>query len=511
MSDHQNLPQPTADAAGDARVWRDELSGTVKLAVPIALTQLGQVAMMTTDLMLLGRLGDHVVAATALAHAVLFAAFTLGMGLVAAVAPLAAQAYGARKPRGVRRALRVGLWAAVLAGIPMTALQLWGREILVALGQTPDQATLAGRYLLGLGWSLVPAWAFMALRSFMGAVDRPEPALWITIVAVPANALLAYALIYGHFGLPALDLLGAGLATTLVNFGMCAAAIYICYAQRPFKKYRILGRFWRTDWTLLAKLCVIGLPISASYLLEFGVFGAAALLMGTIGTTALAAHQIALQIASILFMIPFGIAMAATVRVGHAVGRGDVAGTRRAGFVAIGLGVVFMAAMTSIVALTRDLIPLLFLGTSANDAGATVALASTLLLLGMSFFIADGIQTVAAGALRGLNDTKVPLLFAAISFWGIGFGSCWWLAFKAGYGATGIWTGLSLGLIIYAGLLVWRFHALSKTGFMPDGYVQASTRTVRTGKASMAIVANPGADQSDDVAARQATLKLGAR
>ena len=181
-----------------------------------------------------------------------------------------------------------------------------------------------------MAWAIIPAWTFIALRNFMGAVNRPEPALWITLAAIPVNAVLAYALIYGAFGLPALDLLGAGLATALVNVGMCAAAIWIAYTRRPFKKYRVLGRFWRPDWPLFAKLVVVGLPISGALLLEYGLFAAAALLMGRISTSAVAAHQIALQTAAMLYMVPFGIALAATVRVGHAVGRRDAVGARAA-------------------------------------------------------------------------------------------------------------------------------------------------------------------------------------
>jgi MATE family multidrug resistance protein len=231
-------------------IWREELIDTIKLALPIALTQLGQVAMMTSDLALLGRLGDHVVAASALAHTVLFAAFVAGMGIVSAVSPLASQAFGARQPRMVRRALRVGLWAATLLGIPLSVSQLYGEQILLGLGQTPDAAALAATYLIGLAWCLVPAWWFIALRGFMQSVNRPEPGLWITLAAIPINGLLAYALIYGEFGLPRLEMLGAGLATTIVNIGMCVAAVWVCYASRPFKKYRILGRFWNPEWTL---------------------------------------------------------------------------------------------------------------------------------------------------------------------------------------------------------------------------------------------------------------------
>ncbi len=255
---------------GERFVWRTEIAETVKLAWPMALTQLGQIAMMTTDLALIGRLGDAAVAAVGLAHLILFLGFVFGMGLVSAVATLAAQAYGAREPRMVRRSLRMGLWAAVILGVPINVIQLWGEDILIAAGQTHEAAALAARYLLGLAWSMIPAWCFIALRNFMGAVNRPEPALWITLVAIPVNALLAYALIHGHYGLPRLDLLGAGLATTFVNVAMCVAAVWICYACRPFKKYRVLGRFWRMDWELMRQLIVIGVPISGDDVARMG-------------------------------------------------------------------------------------------------------------------------------------------------------------------------------------------------------------------------------------------------
>jgi MATE family multidrug resistance protein len=454
--------------ADTASRWRTELIETIRLAWPIALTQLGQIAMMTTDLALLGRLGDRVVAAAALGHTVLFAVFVLGMGLVSAVAPLAAQAFGARDPRMVRRALRVGLWAATLLGLPLSIVQLFGKDILLALGQTEESATLAARYLYGLAWCLIPAWWFIALRGFMSAVSRPEPGLWVTLAAIPANAFLAYALIYGEFGLPRLDLLGAGMATTIVNIGMCVASVWVCYALRPFRKYRVLGRFWRPDGPLFRQLIVIGAPISGTFLLEYGVFAAAGLMMGWISTTALAAHQIALQIASIMFMVPFGISMAATVRVGHAVGRRDSAGTRSAGFIAIWLGIAFMSAMTLIVIATREFLPSLFLGSLTHENGQTAALAAMLMIVGASFFICDGAQSIAAGALRGLNDTRVPLVISFVCFWVIGFTACYGLGFTLGYGALGVWIGLSLWVIVYAFLLVVRFHLLTRRGYMPE-------------------------------------------
>ena len=456
-----------APAPRTTGLWRAEFIGTIKLALPIALTQLGQVAMMTTDLVLIGHLGDKAIAAAALGQTILFAGFMLGMGLVSAVAPLAAQAYGAREPRMVRRALRVGLWVSVMIGVPVIAIQHNGEGLLLALGQDAESARLAGQYLMPLSWSLLPGWGFIALRGFMSAVNRPEPALWITIVAIPLNGLLAYAFIYGEFGLPRLELYGAGVATTLINNAMCVAGFWIAYTQRPFKKFRVLNRFWRADWRLLWRLVTIGAPISATFLLEYGLFGSAAILMGWIGTSALAAHQIALQTASVLFMVPFGIAMAATVRVGHAVGRADSADTRRAGFAAIALGAIFMAAMVLVIIAFRHVIPLLFLGPQTADASATVALAATLLAFGATFFVVDGIQTIAAGSLRGLNDTRIPMIFSAISFWPVGFTASYTLAFPAGLGAVGVWMGFTLGLTVYALLLVWRFNVLTRRGYMP--------------------------------------------
>jgi multidrug resistance protein, MATE family len=438
-----------------------ELTETLRLAVPIALTQLGQIAMMTTDLVLIGRLGDEAVAAAALAHTVFFISFTFGMGLVSAVAPLAAQAFGARNPRSVRRALRVGLWAALAISLPMMVVPLFGERILLALGQAPVIADLAQRYLFGLAWGITPALWFLAIRGFMSAVNRPEPGLWITLAAIPANAVLGYLLIYGELGLPRLGLLGAGLATTIINSAMFLAGLWFVTERRPFRKYHVLGRIWRIDSTLMRQLIVIGAPISISFLLEYGLFASAALLMGLISTTALAAHQIALQIAAILFMVPFGIGMAATVRVGHAIGRGDGPAVKRAGLVATSLGIVFMSAMTLVVILGRFAIARFFFGEATASVGGVIDLTATLLTVGATFFVADGIQTVAAGALRGMNDTRIPLLFAVISYWLIGFPAAYGLAFRMDLGAVGVWIGLSCGTAVYAVLLVLRFRRLA--------------------------------------------------
>src|SRR5215468_10690714 len=401
-----------------------ELMETIRLSAPMALTQLGQIAMMTTDLAFIGRLGDEAVAAAALGHTVFFVCFTFGLGLAAAVAPLAAQAFGARDPR-----------------------------------QVPDAARLGQQYLFGLVWGIAPALWFIAIRGFMGALNRPEPVLWITLAAIPANALLVYLLLYGNWGLPRLGLFGAGLATTIVNIGTFLAGLWFVMWRRPFRKYHILARLWRIDWPLMRELVVIGAPISLSMLLEYGLFGSAAILMGLIGTAALAAHQVALQVTAILFMVPLGIGMAATVRVGHAVGRDDADAVRCAGWVALWLGVALVAALTVAVVFCRFAIARLFFG-DATTHGA-IELTAALLLVGATYFVTDAIQTIVAGALRGLNDTRVPLLLAAVSYWLIGFTLACVFGFKTSLGAIGVWVGLSCGTAVYAAALILRFRRLA--------------------------------------------------
>src|ERR1700754_3436043 len=462
MTSLDKIEQAPLAAVRPPRHLAAELGETLKLAVPIALTQLGQIAMMTTDIALIGRLGSEAMAAAALAHTVFFVSFTFGMGLVSAVAPLAAQAFGARDPHAVRRSLRTGLWAALFISVPIMMFPLSGRHILLALGQEPSAAALAQDYLSGLVWGVAPALWFLAIRGFLGALNRPEPALWIMLAAIPANALLAYLLIYGEWGLPRLELLGAGLATTMVNFGTFLAGLWFAASRPPFRKYRVLGHIWRIDWELMRRLLVIGAPISMAFLLEYGLFSAAALLMGLISTTALAAHQIALQVTAILFMVPFGISMAATVRVGHAVGRNDPAAVKRAGFVATLLGIDLVSALTLTVILGRFAIARFFFGEAVESGGAVIDLTAVLLMVGATFFVADGIQTVAAGALRGLSDTRIPLLFAAISYWLIGFPAAWGLAFRTDLGAIGVWIGLSCGTAVYAVLLLSRFRWLAE-------------------------------------------------
>lgn len=451
-----------------SREFAVELIETAKLALPMVLTQLGQVAMMTTDLAFIGRIGAEAVAGAALAGKVYVVSITFGMGPLAASATFAAQAFGANNLAVVRRSLRMGLWIALLLSLPVMASLLCSEQVLLALGQAPDAARLAQEYLSGVAWGVAPVLCFLAIRNFMAAVDRPQPVLWITLGAIPVNALLVYLLIYGEFGLPRLELFGAGLATTLVNSAAFLASLWFATMRYPFREYRVLEYFWRFDWPLMRQVITIGTPISIFFLVECGISFASALLIGVISTKALAAHQVASQVAGILFMIPFGISMAATVRVAHAVGRDDRAGIKRAGLAAMLFGIVIVTIFTLVVIGGRFEIAKFFLGVSVNDADATIELVAHLLLVGASLFITEAIYTIAWGSLRGLKDTRVPLLFAGIAFWLIGFSLSYVLGLKMGLGAIGVWVGLSIGAAVHAALLMMRFQLLASRIALPS-------------------------------------------
>ncbi|MDA9481409.1 multidrug transporter MatE [Bradyrhizobium sp. CCBAU 11445] len=438
-----------------------EFKETAKIAFPSALTELGQVMMVTTDLVFIAHISVEAVAAAALAGRVYFIGFSFGMGLTSAVAPLVAQAFGADNRAMVQRSLRVGLWAALLLSLPIVSFLLCCEQILLALGQPPEPVRLAQQCLFGLAWGVLPALWFRALRGFMAALNRTAPVLWITLVAVPVNALLVYIFGTGKFGLPRLELVGAGLATSAVNCAMFLAALWFTTSRLPFREYHVLANLWRFDLPSMQQLIVIGLPHSMALLMEYGVSSAGTLLMGLIGTTALAANQVASQVATILFKIPIGIGIAATVRVGHAVGRNDGPGIRRAGHVAILFGIVIVAILTIALLAARLPVTEFVFGATVEETDGTVELAAKLLVVGASCFITEAIQTIALASLRGLSDTRVPLLFASLSYWPIGFSISYVLGMKIGFGAIGVWIGWSIGSAVYAMLLVLRFQVLA--------------------------------------------------
>ena len=343
----------------------------------------------------------------------------------------------------------------------------------IGLGQDPGLAEGAAIFLRGYMWSMLPFLAFQAMRNFVAALERPGWVLVISLAGIVLNAGLGWAMIFGRLGFPAMGLFGGGLASSIVWTLLMVALAVVIMTDRQFRRFHIFGRWWRPDWPRYRRLWLLGLPIGLAMGFEGGVFSAAAYLMGLISADAVAAHAVALQIAALSFMVPWGMAQAATVRVGLALGRGDSAGIARAGWSAWGMGTAFMALMALFIwAIPRPLMTL-FLEDDAANANV-IALGVSFLGVAAIFQIVDGAQVVGAGILRGLHDTRVPMIFTFIGYWLIGIGVGVWLAFSAGWGGVGIWAGLALGLAIVAVLMLARWvrrDALGLVGNPSNGAV----------------------------------------
>ncbi|MDA0652670.1 MAG: MATE family efflux transporter [Proteobacteria bacterium] len=447
--------------------WRHEFGAMARLASPMVLTQLAWVAMLATDTAMIGRLGPDALAGATLSLMLFFMAYIFCFGVVMATASLASQAYGARNPRRVRRIIRQGWWITLAITGPALVAFTFTADILSLLGQPVETLPHANAYMSTLMWSLPPAIAFAVLRNFVSALGRPSPALWVMLMGAPLNALLDYGLIFGNFGFPRLELVGAGLATAIINFVLFFALLAIAILQQPFSRYAILGRFWRSDWAQFREIFRIGIPIAGIGLMESGFFIGAVFLVGHFGADIIAAHMIAMQMPHITFMVPMGLAQAATVRVGHAVGRGNSAAAYRAGWTALAMTLGFMAIMTIVVLSIPEQFASIFLDHSNPDSASVLALAVSFLFFAAFFQAADGVQVVAAGALRGLNDTLAPMIIAAISYWGVGFAVGIGLAFGAGMKAAGLWLGFIFSLSCAAILLTWRFRNFARAAYLP--------------------------------------------
>jgi len=449
-----------------ASTWAAELRATFTLAWPLVIAQLAQNALTTTDVIMTGWLGPEFLAAGTLASTFLMPFLVGGMGIVGAVAPLVAQSRGARDIKAVRRVVRQGMWASIVIAALLVPILWQIKPIFAALGQNPDTTLMAEQYIQIGVWMLFPALAIIALRSLLSAFDSTRIILLITIGGVLFNALVNYALIFGNFGLPRLELRGSAVATVLTNLLMFGLMLTYVLRHRRFKRFNIMIRFWKPDWPRFREIFRIGTPIGLTVLSEVGLFTAAALLMGLLGTDEIAAHAVALQCASMAFMVPLGLGTAATVRVGVAYGRKDAEGVRKAGWTAFALGTGVMT-LTCILCLTAGpLIVSWFLDPRSPANANALGLAATFLVVAGFFQIVDGAQVVAAHALRGLSDTKVPMIMAIIGYWFIGLPIAYVLGLVLDWRGVGIWLGLAAGLGIVAVVLVARFAMRKRLGLM---------------------------------------------
>ncbi|MET0587233.1 MAG: MATE family efflux transporter [Novosphingobium sp.] len=462
---------------GNASPFRAELGATLRLAAPLALANVLQMAVYAVDVIFVARLGQEALAASSLSVALFGLMNWSFAGLTGAVAPLVAAEMGRRKHavREVRRSVRMALWLAILCGLAGMVVCSFGEEIMLATGQEPRIAERAGSFLHILQFAMIPMIASNVLRIFVSALGRPVFATAITGLAIIVNAVGNYALVFGNLGAPELGLEGSALASSIT-----AVATFLTYCiairtNRRLHRYRVFGRFWRTEWTRFRELVKIGTPIALTVAAEGGLFGGAAFLMGLIGESELAGHTVALQICAFAFQVPFGIAQAATIRVGFHYGAADAAGIARAGKAALIAGIGFMAFPAALMLLAPKFILGAYVDVADPANAAMIGFAVHFLAIGAAFQLFDGTQTVAAGVLRGLQDTRVPMIMALSGYWLGGFATAVILGFLTPLQGIGVWIGLAVGLVIVSALLLRRWQLRDRLGLVPTASARART------------------------------------
>jgi MATE family multidrug resistance protein len=425
------------------------------LGLPLIGGHLGQIAIGVTDTVMVGWYSIEALAAVTLGSTYFFVLLIFGSGFAWAVMPMVASYAAEGDEVRLRRATRMGLWLSLGFALLALPLMIWSAPVLGLLGQGDALAGLAGQYLSIAGWGIVPGLLVMVLKSYLAALERTQVVLWITVLAALTNALANYALIFGNWGAPELGIRGAALASLVTQ--LVSLAGVVLYALLALPKHQIFVRLWRPDWEMLARVFALGLPIGLTALSEVGLFAASALMMGWLGTVALAAHGIAVQLASITFMVHLGISNVATIRAGNAYGRRDLDHMARGAITATALSVgTALLTIVIFVAWPEPLISL-FMQRSEPARAEILSVGVGLLAMAALFQLVDGAQAVALGLLRGVQDTRVPMVLAAISYWVVGIPVSYLLGFTFGWGGIGIWSGLVVGLGTAAVLLNTRF------------------------------------------------------
>ena len=431
---------------------RREIRSIISLALPVVIAEVGWLAMQIVDIGMVGRLGPEAIGAVGVGSALFMVLGVLGMGLLLGLDPLVAQAFGARRTAECERWLKHGLLLAVVVTVPLTVASLAGLRFLDVWGFDPRVLGQASAYLQIITWSMLPLLVYAALRRYLQAINIVRPIMVVLITANVINAIANWMLVFGNWGAPALGVEGAGWATCISRTYMVAALGVVVFT-RATRLQRLWADDTRFEWDRMRRLLVLGWPAAVQTTLEFGVFAAVTVLAGRLEPQTLAAHQIVANLAGLTFMVPLGISAAGGVRVGQAVGRRDAVGARRAGWLALGLGVTFMSvAAATFVTMPGPILRLFTADTSVLETGVV------LLQLAALFQLFDGVQVVATGVLRGLGDTRTAMLSNLAGHWVVGLPVGYALCFSWGMGVVGLWVGLSLGLILVGVVLVPVWH-----------------------------------------------------
>ena len=430
---------------------------TLTLGLPLIGSHLAQMSLHVSDTVMLGWYSVEALAAGVLGASSFFVIFILGSGFALAVMPMVAQAIGRGDETQVRRDTRMGLWLSIAFGVLCYPIFWFSQPILLSAGQKPDVAALAQDFLRIAGVGMIPALLVMALKSYLAALGRTQVVLWATIAAVGVNIVVNWALIFGNWGFPELGVRGAAVASVFSQSLTLLVLVIYAAVLPALRRFHLFQRFWRADPAALRQVFRLGWPIGLTGLAESGLFQASALMMGWIGTRELAAHGIALEVCALAFMVHLGLSNAATVRAGRADGAGDARGLRDGATVAIAMSLGFGLFIVMLFLTVPEPLITLFLDTTQPTSAGIIAVGVTLLAMGALFQMADATQVMALGLLRGIKDTRGPMVIAAISYWLIGIPTSYVLAFRLGYGAVGLWSGLVIGLTVAAALLMTRF------------------------------------------------------
>ncbi|SHG93017.1 multidrug resistance protein, MATE family [Marivita hallyeonensis] len=425
------------------------------LGLPLVGGHMAQMAIGLTDTIMVGRYGSEALATVTLATTLFFTLFVVGMGFAYAVMPMVAKYDAEGDDQKVRRATRMGLWLSAFFCLAVLPLLWWSEAVLLILRQEPDIAAGAQVYLRILAIGLLPALVVMTLKSYLAALGKTQVVFWVTVVAVPFNAFANYALIFGNFGFPELGLRGAALASLSTH--TFSALVVIGYILVWVPQHALFQRLWKSDREMLSEVFRLGWPIGLTLLSESFLFAASAIMMGTLGQVPLAAHGIAIQLASMTFMLHLGLSNAATVRAGNAFGREDWSHMARGGRVALALSAGIAVLTIAIFVTFPEPLMSIFLDADDPDRAEIFRIGVVLLFLAALFQLVDGAQVVALGLLRGVQDTQMPMILAAVSYFGIGLPAAYVLGLTFGLGGVGIWTGLVLGLAVASVLLNHRF------------------------------------------------------
>ncbi|MDJ0859168.1 MAG: MATE family efflux transporter [Dinoroseobacter sp.] len=430
------------------------------LGLPLIGSHMAQIAIGATDTVMLGWYSAEALAAVTLAaSSVFFPALLVGSGFAWAVMPMVAKAAAESDEVRIRRVTRMGFWLVLLFAAALMPVMIWSKPWLVAIGQEPENAAAAQGYLRIAGWALIPGLLVMVLKGYLSALERTQIVLWVTIGAAVLNGVLNYILIFGNFGAPEMGLAGAAIASLVLH---TASLVWlVLYARKHFPQHDLFTRIWRLDLPIFKEVWRLGAPISVTSFAESGLFAVSALMMGALGTLELATHGVALNLAALTFMVHVGLSQAATVRAGRALGAGEINDLKRGGRAAIVMSVVFAGVTIAIFLTIPEFLIGLFLSPDDPLKPEIVALGVGLMAMAALFQFADGAQVMALGLLRGVQDTKVPMLLASFSYWAVGLPVAWWLGFHSNLGPYGVWLGLVVGLALAGVTLMWRFWGRS--------------------------------------------------